>query len=132
MLGIDTNVLVRYLVQDDAVQTEKASRVIENECTSENPGFINNIVLCELVWVLSRAYDYKKKDICSVLKRLFTCPEIMLESSDAAWSAYYEYEKGSADFADYLISHINKLNGAEPTVTFDTACKGMSHFRLIK
>jgi predicted nucleic-acid-binding protein len=132
MLGIDTNVLVRYLVQDDTIQAEKASRVIENECTSINPGFINNIVLCELVWVLTRAYGYKRKDICSVLKSLLTCPEIMIENSNVTWGAFYDYEKGPADFADYLISRTNKINGADPTVTFDTACKGMSHFRLIK
>lgn len=132
MLGIDTNVLVRYLIQDDAVQSEKAARIIENECTKGNPGFINSIVLCELVWVLSRAYGYKKKEICFVLKKLFTCSEIMLENSDAAWSAYYDYEKGTADFAACLISRINKFNGVEATVTFDRNCSNLTSFRIIK
>lgn len=131
MLGLDTNVLVRYLTQDDPVQAEKASDIIENECTVENSGFINNIVLCELVWVLSRAYGYKRMDICLVLKRLFMCSEISLENSDAVWSAYHDYEKGPADFADCLISRINKINGADSTVTFDAACKGMQFFRAI-
>lgn len=132
MLGIDTNVLVRYLTQDDVAQSRKASAIIENECTKENPGFINNIVLCELVWVLSRAYDYKKKDICFVLKSLFTCSEIMLENSDVAWSAYHDFENGNADFADCLISHINKINGADSTVSFDKNCSKLPYFRVIK
>lgn len=132
MLGLDTNVLVRYLTQDDVVQSQKASEIIESECTKESPGFINSIVICELVWVLSRAYRYKKKDICMVLKRLFTCSEIMLENSDVAWGALHEYENGSADFADYLLSKINRVNGAETTITFDNACQGIQLFRVIK
>lgn len=58
MTGLDTNVLVRYIVQDDPKQSKLATECIEQRCTSESPGFVNLVVLCELTWVLARGYGY--------------------------------------------------------------------------
>ena len=70
MIGIDTNVLVRHLVQDDLSQSRAATQVITKQCTRDEPGFINRIVLCELVWVLESAYGYPKDTIAAVLEKL--------------------------------------------------------------
>ena len=70
MIGVDTNVLVRYIVQDDIEQSKDATRFIEKRISSSNPGFINQIVLCELVWVLKRAYGYEKTIIFEVLEKI--------------------------------------------------------------
>jgi predicted nucleic acid-binding protein len=69
MIGIDTNVLVRHLVQDDLRQARAATQVITQRCTRDDPGFINRIVLCELVWVLESAYGYPKVTIVAVLEK---------------------------------------------------------------
>ncbi len=118
MTGIDTNVLVRYLVQDDPEQARKATRFITNECSSEDPGFINRIVLCELVWVLETAYGYARDKVALALERILRTAQFTIEDHQEAWSSLREYQDG-ADFADSLIGAVNCRRGCERTVTFD-------------
>ncbi len=94
MIGIDTNVLVRHLVQDDPRQSHAATQVITKQCTRDNPGFINRIVLCELVWVLESAYGYSKDTIVNVLDRLLRTSQLRVEDAQTAWTAYRLYQKG--------------------------------------
>ena len=86
MIGIDTNVLVRHLVQDDPRQAHAATQVITKQCTRDNPGFINRIVLCELVWVLESAYGYSKDTIVNVLDRLLRTSQLRVEDAQTAWT----------------------------------------------
>ena len=131
MIALDTNVLVRYIVQDQPAQAAAAARLIERECTEEAPGFVNLIVLCELVWVLGRGYRYSKKVIVSVLRQLLCSSELRIERSELAWKATRELEKGGADFSDYLIGYLNSDQQAEPTWTFDRAAAAAPGFRLL-
>ena len=131
MIGIDTNVLVRYFVQDDPVQAELATQLIETECTSDRPGLINIIVLCELVWVLESAYQHEKQLVCTLIKRLLITTEFVIESSLQVRSALKEFETGNADFADCLIQHFNQVRGCEHTVTFDRKAAKNRHGRLV-
>ena len=119
MTGIDTNILVRYIVQDDKEQAGKATRFIESKCTVQSPGFINIIVLCELVWVLKRAYGYEKSVIAEVLSILLSVQEIMVDRSAEVAIALSEYASGGADFVDYLIAVINNQKGCDTTYTLD-------------
>lgn len=119
MIGLDTNVLVRYLVQDDAAQARAASHLIETRCTSEEPGFVSLLVLAELVWVLDRAYGYARNQVTGVLDGILTAAELKVQQSDLARSALVDYGNGPADFADYLIGHVNAECGCSTTVTFD-------------
>lgn len=119
MIGLDTNVLVRYLVQDDPVQSRKASQLITRECTREEPGFINRIVLCELVWVLESAYGYSKDTIAGVVEKVLRTTQFQIEDVQAAWTAFRLYQKGKADFADCLLSAVNRNHGCKRTVTLD-------------
>jgi predicted nucleic-acid-binding protein len=111
LIGLDTNVLIRYIVQDDEKQSTLATAFIENQCSAENPAFINEITLCEVVWVLKRAYRYDKAIILNVLKHLLNSNDLQLASYQAVVLAYEDYEQGKADFSDYLIARINQKAG---------------------
>jgi predicted nucleic-acid-binding protein len=129
MIGIDTNVLVRHLVQDDLSQSREATQVITKQCTRADPGFINRIVLCELVWVLESAYGYPKVTIVAVLEKLFRTSQLKIEDAQSAWTAFRMYQKGKADYADCLLGVTNRQAGCDSTVTFDQAAKKLEGFQ---
>jgi predicted nucleic-acid-binding protein len=129
--GLDTNVLVRYLVKDDSAQSNKASRFISRECSRESPCLINRIVLCELVWVLESAYGYPKETIAAVLEQILRTSQFQIEDLQAAWIALREYRKGRADFADCLLGVVNRRQGCEHTATFDASAGRMEGFLLL-
>ncbi len=131
MIGLDTNVLVRYLVQDDPGQSRKATQVIAKQCTRDDPGFINRIVLCELVWVLESAYGYSKETIVTVLEKLLRTGQLKIEDTQSAWTAFRMYQKGKADFADCLLGSANRFDGCNETVTFDQTASKLEDFRLL-
>ncbi len=118
MIGLDTNVLVRYLVQDEPHQARLATRLIEN-CNADNPGYVCLPVLIELVWVLGGAYGYTRRDIVEVLRELLTVAELRVEQPDQAHQALDAYAPGAADFADYLLGALNAAQGCKTTYTFD-------------
>ena len=131
MIGLDTNVLIRYLVQDDPGQSRKATQVIVKRCTRDDPGFINRIVLCELVWVLESAYGYSKDTIVPVLEKLFRTSQLKIEDTQSAWTAFRTYQKGKADFADCLLGTTNRFGGCDGTLTFDQAAGKLEDFQLL-
>jgi len=131
MTGIDTNIIVRYIVQDDPVQSKLATDYIERNCTKENQGLINQIVLCEIVWVLKRAYKYDKSTIISVLRNIISSVELHVLDRNPAWYALSDYQVGSADFSDYFLSRINKENKVLTTVTFDRTAAKHPDFKLL-
>lgn len=119
MVGLDTNVIIRYITQDDPDQSKIATAFIEQYCTVDNPGYINQIVLCEIVWVLKGAYRYDKKVIIEVLHKLQMAREIIVENADNVRKATEAYTSGNADFSDYLIALSNHQQGCSHTVSFD-------------
>ena len=128
MIGLDTNVLVRYIVRDDSKQASAATRLIENQCTEETPGFVSQLVLAELFWVLSRGYEYPKAVLVTVFTKLLSAMELQVETTENAWTALRAYEAGTAEFADYLIGQCGRTHGCETTVTFDKkAAKSNMH-----
>ena len=131
MIGIDTNVLVRHLVQDDPRQSRVATQIITKECTRESPGCINRIVLCELVWVLESAYGYSKATIINVIDKLLRTSQFRIEDAQSVWISFRMYQQGKADFADCLLGTTNQLNGCDVTVTFDQAASKLDGFELL-
>lgn len=119
MKGVDTNVLVRYLVQDDKAQTEKAIHFLENDCDKRSPAFISGIVLCELVWVLEAGYDYSRTEIIHVIESILTVKQFHIHEPDVLWRALDSYKKMQGDFSDHYIMHLNHEYGCTKTVTFD-------------
>lgn len=119
MKGLDTNILVRYLVQDDEQQAAVATRLISQHCTENSPGFINRIVVCELVWVLESAYQYSRQLIGEILDKLFRTKQLAFEDLSECVRALHVYRSTSVDFADALIALINRAHGCDETFSFD-------------
>ena len=119
MIGIDTNVLVRYLVQDDPEQSAQSTLLIEQECNLSSPGYLSNIVLCELVWVLTGAYKYDKNLVIEVMEQILVTAEFLVENENVVRKAINDYKIGSADFSDYLTVNNNQQSGCTKTYTFD-------------
>lgn len=132
MIGLDTNVLVRYIVKDDPRQAAAATEAIEKLCRPEDPGWINLIVIFELVWVLQSVYDQSRQDVVRVLETILTSSELKVESADRVWQALRKYRTGRADLADYLIGIGNAANEAVPTLTFDKRTEDDPNFRLLR
>jgi predicted nucleic-acid-binding protein len=131
VIGLDTNVLVRYLVQDDARQAVAAAKLIARHCSKEQPGRVSLIVLCELVWVLARAYRYALPDIAGVVEKLLQTAELDIEDADIAWAALRLYRSEGAGFADAVIGLRNRQAGCEVTATFDAAAARLGTFRNV-
>src|ERR1700722_10309951 len=106
MRGIDTNILLRFLLQDDPEQAAKANRLINGECTGTDPGLINHIVLCELVWVLESSYRLPRKRVLDVLDEIMRAVQLRIDEPEEVRAAILDYEEG-ADFADSLIAIVN-------------------------
>ena len=132
MIALDTNILVRYIVQDDVAQAAAASRLIEKECTPSRPGWVDAVVLCELVWVLESAYDYPRATVADVLQTLLTSDELRVEMSTIARAALRTYRSGTAGYADCLIGLRNQHAGCDATCTFDKKAGRMETHRLVK
>ena len=119
MIGLDTNVLVRYIAQDDSIQSAKAEQFIEQECSPTSPGFIGLVTMVELVWVSETCYGASRQDVCDLLSRILSTKQLVVQEADVVWQALRLFENGPADFSDYLIERIAHENGCESVVTFD-------------
>ena len=131
MKGLDTNVLVRYVVRDRPDQTALSDRFIESECTVDTPGFVAHIVLCELVWVLTSGYGYSRRDSLKVLEQMLRVAQFRIESPQIVWQALADVRARPADFSDFLLARFNKAHGCEYTATFDKKAGGSEMFRLL-
>ena len=131
MIAIDTNILVRHITQDDAEQSKKASDLIKKYAGVESSILINNVVLCEVVWVLESVYKFSKHQIIEVLKAILTSFEFCFEDYKILWQSVLEMEKSSADFSDILIGQINKSKNSISTYTFDKSASSLGYFTKI-
>jgi len=118
MIGLDTNVLVRYIAQDDSKQSPKATRLME-ALTADAPGYVSIVSVVELVWVLTGCYALTRSEICEVLETLLRTKEIIVANADTVWKALRLFKEGKADFADCLIDRSANEAGCNYTTTFD-------------
>jgi len=130
MIGVDTNILARYFTQDNLEQAKIVEQIIESYATSPNSLFVNNIVMCELVWVLGRGYKYTKEQISEVIKQMLSTEEFAFENQKLLWLALNQYTQNKLDFADALIGELNKEAGCQKTLTFDQAAIKANNFKL--
>ncbi len=119
MKGLDTNVVIRYLVQDDPIQSALATHLIEQEFSETQRGFICHIVLCEVVWVLKTCYKRPKENLVEIIQTLMEIKQLSLQEPQVVWEALQIYKNSTADFSDVLLMMVNQLNGCEYTVSFD-------------
>jgi predicted nucleic-acid-binding protein len=131
MTGLDTNVLVRYLTQDDPDQARRANAVVAERTTGGARCFLGPIVLCELTWVLREAYGRSKGDLVKTLDLILATRQFEIGDKDLVREALQAYRTGRADFADYLIGATHQLAGCAETVTFDRRLRGASGFRVL-
>ncbi|MBI1747664.1 MAG: type II toxin-antitoxin system VapC family toxin [Acidobacteria bacterium] len=132
MKGLDTNILVRYLVKDDRKQAERASAYIREATADGESCFINHVVIGELVWVLESAYEYGKNEIADVLEKILVTKQLEIEAKDIVRQAVQDYRRGRGDLADYLIGRSNQAQGCEVTASFDRALKNSSSFIVLE
>lgn len=118
MIGLDTNVVVRYLTHDDTVQTAVAVKLM-NSLTQDSPGFLSLTVIAELVWVLEASYHFKKNEIERVLETLLRSKELAIEQAEVVAQALHKFHAGRADFADCLIERAGHAAECQYTLTFD-------------
>lgn len=119
MIGIDTNILVRYLTQDDFEQAKLAEDLLSKYLTKPKSILINNIVIGELISVLNIGYKYTKEQIISVVRHILATEEFVFENQKVLWFALEQYEKKQLDFSDALIAQVNKNLGCQHTFTFN-------------
>ncbi len=131
MIGLDTNVLVRYLTRDDPAQYAKAAAFIDATTDRGEQFLVNTPVLCELVWVLGTAYAYSRDQIGRTLEQMFATAQFDIERLDDARRALGDFRATKADFSDALIGRINRSLGADYTATFDRNLKTVGTFRLL-
>jgi predicted nucleic-acid-binding protein len=131
MIGIDTNVLARYIAEDDAAQSAAAARVIES-FSAESPGFVPFVVIAELVWVLQFSYRFSKREIADVVEKLLRSAELMIENTEIVAQALREFRVSRADFADCLVERSAHAAGCQYTVTFDKRAASLAEMRLIQ
>lgn len=130
MIGLDTNVLVRYIMQDDSKQSPKATRLIES-LTSEQPGFVSLVAIVELVWVLSSSYGLTKDQLVEALDLLLRSKEIVVDRGELVLQAQRRFATGGADFSDCLIERIAQAQGCQTTMTFDARAAKAAGMTLV-
>ena len=119
MIGIDTNVLVRYIAQDDAAQSAQATQLIEQACSAQPPGFIGVVVLVELVWVSESCYGATRAEVVEILRRILSIRQLVVQEAELVWKALNLFESGKADFSDCVIERTANATGCTKTMTFD-------------
>ncbi len=131
MKALETNVLVRYLTQDEPKQAAIAAGEIEQAAARDEKLLIQPLVLCELVWVLESAYNLGKADILRVLDQIVRTRQFEVTDKDAVWHALADYRQGKGDFSDYYLGRANERDGAPQTLTFDKALRGSPRFQVL-
>ena len=129
MIGLDTNVLVRYLAQDDPVQSRKATEIIERRITDHNPGFISIVAMTETVWVLDRSYGLSTSELASTIERMLQIDVFLVEHEQEVFTAMVALKEGLGTFADALIAALGIKAGCKYILTFDQHALRLAGFK---
>lgn len=130
MIGLDTNVLVRYVLQDDPRQSPRANRLIDT-LSADEPGFVPVVALVELAWVLGAGYKFPRDQLAAVLETLLRSKELVIDRADLVTQALTRFSAGDADFADALIERMAAAAGCTRTMTFDRAAAKATGMTLV-
>ena len=131
MIGLDTNVLMRYLTQDDPVQSAKATEILERRLTPKNPGFVSVVAMVETVWVLDRAYGLTTQELVAAVERLLQVAVLAIENEQEVFTAMIALKQGRGSFADALIAELGVRAGCTRTLTFDQRAVRYPGFELV-
>ncbi len=128
MLGIDTNVLVRFLVRDDEAQFERARKLIKREVSAGRRVFVNHVVIMETEWVLRSRYAIPKTQVIEALSGLLDAADVQMEDEPTIEQAFFAWKDAAADFADCLIGAKNRRLGCQATASFDSKASRLLDF----
>ena len=132
MIGLDTNVLLRHLTQDDPAQSPQALRILEQAGESNERVFINVLVLAETIWSLEgKRYRLQRAEIADILARLLATAVFQIQYRAQVQATIRDYRQGKAGFTDYLIGHLNRMSNCRVTVTFDRELTQMEGFQAV-
>jgi len=131
VIGVDTNILIRYFIDDDPAQGRKVDALLARSRRSGESLYIDDIVLCELVWVLRSAYSYDRDTIADALRRILATADFSFDDRDLLRRALADSIAGPADFPDYVIGLRNADAGCETTATFDRGLREDPSFRIL-
>ena len=131
MIGLDTNVLVRYLTQDDPVQSPKATALIEQRLSEADGGFVSVVALVETAWVLERAYGFTDAEITGAIERMLQADVLVVEQEQAIFTAMIALKEGRGSFGDALIGALGARAGCSYTATFDQNALRLPEFEPV-
>jgi predicted nucleic-acid-binding protein len=131
MKALDTNILARYLRDDDPAQSRRAAHFIQRAVRQGEPLYLNHVVLCELAWILTSVYGHSKEEVAGMMENILLTGHFELEDKPAVESALEDYRKSKADFADCLIGRRNVRHGCDATLTFDRRLKAVDAFEVV-
>jgi predicted nucleic-acid-binding protein len=131
MIGLDTNILVRYIAQDDPVQSPVATQIVEDRLTEERPGFISLVTIAETVWVLDRSYGLSAVEIAAAIERILQIDTFFVQNEQEVFTAMVALKTGAGSFSDALIGALGTLAGCAVTLTFDKKATRLQGFQLV-
>lgn len=131
MVGLDTNVILRYLLQDDPKQTPLANHVVDQVLSRLNPGFITLVTVLEIVWVLRSLLKQTRTEIATHLENLLAADTLEVQNEQQVFEAVFALKRGTGEFEDALIGALNAWAGCKYTLTFDKRALRMPYFQLI-
>jgi predicted nucleic-acid-binding protein len=130
MIGLDTNILVRYIAQDDPAQSPIAAQIIENRLTEEHPGFISLVTMTETVWVLDRSYGLSDAEIAATVERILQIDTLFVQNEQEVFTAMVALKTGVGSFSDALIGALGRRAGCAATLTLDKKATRLPDFQL--
>jgi predicted nucleic-acid-binding protein len=131
VIGLDTNILIRYLTQDDPLLAPKATSLIERHLSLENPGYVSVVTVAEVAWVLDRSYSFSRLQISEAIDYILAADVLMVEHREHVFAAMAMLQENLGDFADVLISRLAEEAGCAHTVTFDRRAGRLPGFKLL-
>ena len=131
-MGLDTNVLLRYLAQDDPKQSPRATETIERRLTEQEPGFVSLVTILEVVWVLKSLFKRSRQQIANDIEMLLAADTLEVQNEQEVYYAVVCLRNGIATFEDALIASLSTWRGCSATLTFDeAAAKRLHGFQLV-
>jgi predicted nucleic-acid-binding protein len=131
MVGLDTNVILRYLLQDDPKQTPLANHIVDQVLSARNPGLISLVTVLEIVWVLRSLLKQTPHEIATHLEHLLAADSLEVQNEQQVFEAAFALKRGTGEFEDALIGALNAWAGCPHTLTFDKRALRMPYFELI-
>jgi predicted nucleic-acid-binding protein len=130
MIGLDTNILVRYITLDDPAQAARAAQIIERQLTPDQPGFVSLVTMVELAWVLESFYEFSDEQIIAAIERVLQIATLFVQSEREVYTAMIALETNTASFDDALIGALGRWAGCSSTLTFDRKAARLRDFQL--